>query len=306
LKKQGVSPSQPIASDIDLEGMDTDEYPAPQRTPQQQQRFENSQGTDSSKFAHDYVPSGQRPATHNTIKFAAMAAKLDKTSFKKKPTSAKQKAAIMRFFDAPAIFTEDSTPLFNYVYFENKFRTKISTLRNDLRKVGIDTGRIIDIHYPSRGVVALLMHVDYIPTLTAIFTKFNKVELTKYDQFSASHVIDTEGESYTEDEKAALAKHFQQTRLSRALTHMRPQIRNTVARAFALHGWLSDEQIKKAIAATPEEFSNTQQSTNASMNGFFGPGPTTAPKTTANATTSDKPTASPIFVDEDIEIAEAN
>jgi hypothetical protein len=289
----GVHHSQPSAA-ID---MDTDDFPAAQRTAQQHQYFMYSQGTDSSQYAHDYVPSGQRPATNTNNKFAAMAAKLDKTSFKKKPTTAKQKAAIMRMFDAPVIFTEDSTPLFNYVYFENKFRTKISTLRNDLRKVGIDTGRILDIHYPSRGVVAMLMHIDYIPTLTAIFAKYNRKPLDKYDHFSASHVTTSAHDTFTENEKATLSKNYQQTRLGRALTHMRPQIRKTVAKAFALHGWLNDDQIKTALAATPAEFDNTQQSVDDLMKRFSN---------TTTATTSAQPTTSPIDVDDDIEIAEAN
>jgi hypothetical protein len=276
--------------------MDTDDFPAPQRTPQQQQRFFNSQGTDSSKYAHDYAPTGERPAKQ-AGNFAGLASKLDANSFKKKPTSAKQKAAIARIFDAPVSFTESSTPLFKYVYFLNKYRIKISSLRSDLRRLGVDTGRVIDIHYPSRGVVALLMHVEYVPTLTAILAKFQKVPLANYDHFSASNITTAEHESLSIAEKTRLATQYQQTRLSRALSHMRPQIRNTVAKAFALHGWLSDAQIKAALAATTDDNTfNTQNSGNNSVLNAFG----------NTDTTDTQPTTSPNDVDDDIVIEEAN
>jgi hypothetical protein len=141
------------------------------------------------------------------------------------------------------------------------------------------------------------MHVEYVPTLTAILAKFQKVPLANYDHFSASNITTAEHESLSIAEKTRLATQYQQTRLSRALSHMRPQIRNTVAKAFALHGWLSDAQIKAALAATTDDNTfNTQNSGNNSVLNAFG----------NTDTTDTQPTTSPNDVDDDIVIEEAN
>jgi cell division septation protein DedD len=259
-----------------------------------------TKGTEASRYAHPYTPTGnatQQPKDS----YAKMAEKLRGQPVKKKATTSRQKAAIARIFDAPAILTDDSKPLFEYLYFNNKYRTKISSLRSDLRKLGIDTGRIIDIHYPSRGVIAMLMHVDYIPTLTTILHKYNKAPLENYDPFSASHITSAEHHSLSEEKKSNLSKQFQQTRMTRALTHMRPQIRNTVAKAFTLHGWLSESQIQAALNSTTSDPS-TQQSTNNDFLKGFGDEPTNTDA--ATSPTAPKPT--PIDVDSDIAIDEAN
>ncbi|KAG0763416.1 hypothetical protein G6F57_003087 [Rhizopus arrhizus] len=50
---------------------------------------------------------------------------------------------------------------FKYIYLPTKARVPIGQIRSRLRKLDIDNNRIIDIHYPDRNIVALLIHNDY-------------------------------------------------------------------------------------------------------------------------------------------------
>ncbi|KAG1549161.1 hypothetical protein G6F47_002729 [Rhizopus delemar] len=50
---------------------------------------------------------------------------------------------------------------FKYIYLPTKARVPIGQIRSRLRKLDINNNRIIDIHYPDRNIVALLIHNDY-------------------------------------------------------------------------------------------------------------------------------------------------
>ncbi|KAG1150757.1 hypothetical protein G6F37_009888 [Rhizopus arrhizus] len=50
---------------------------------------------------------------------------------------------------------------FKYIHLPMKTRVPIGQIRSRLRKLDINNNRIIDIHYPDRNIVALLIHNDY-------------------------------------------------------------------------------------------------------------------------------------------------
>ncbi|EPB83447.1 hypothetical protein HMPREF1544_09775 [Mucor circinelloides 1006PhL] len=80
------------------------------------------------------------------------------TKHKKKPLK-----TLLRIFEPPRTIDPSTLdgPQYMYVYVPNKYRTKLSKYRTTLRGVGFDTGRILDIHYPAKGIAALLIHTEY-------------------------------------------------------------------------------------------------------------------------------------------------
>ncbi|KAG0853219.1 hypothetical protein G6F16_007736 [Rhizopus arrhizus] len=69
---------------------------------------------------------------------------------------------------------------FQYLYLPTKARVPVGQLRSRLRKLDINNNRILDIHYPDRNVVALLVHNDYADELRSHLRKF---KVTLKDDF---------------------------------------------------------------------------------------------------------------------------
>ncbi|KAG0950135.1 hypothetical protein G6F57_000685 [Rhizopus arrhizus] len=68
---------------------------------------------------------------------------------------------------------------FQYIYVPTKARVPIGQVRSRLRKLDINNNRILDIHYPDRNILALLVHNDYAAELRQQLQRF-KVTI-KYD-----------------------------------------------------------------------------------------------------------------------------
>lgn len=110
----------------------------------------------SAAPASEFPPLPSKPqstsSTQKTVNTATT------TKRKKKPLK-----TLLHIFEPPRM-TDPSTlegPQYMYVHVPNKYRTKLSKYRSTLRDVGFDTGRILDIHYPAKGVAALLIHTEY-------------------------------------------------------------------------------------------------------------------------------------------------
>ncbi|KAG1038955.1 hypothetical protein G6F43_012606 [Rhizopus delemar] len=70
---------------------------------------------------------------------------------------------------------------FKYIYLPMKARVPIGQLRSRLRKLDINNNRILDIHYPDRNVVALLVHNDYTDEFRSHLQRF---KVTPKDDFN--------------------------------------------------------------------------------------------------------------------------
>ncbi|KAG0945126.1 hypothetical protein G6F29_002425 [Rhizopus arrhizus] len=47
----------------------------------------------------------------------------------------------------------------------------LGKLRTTFKKLGVNNGRLLDLHYPDRNIVAVLVHNDYAPELTELLSK---------------------------------------------------------------------------------------------------------------------------------------
>jgi hypothetical protein len=70
----------------------------------------------------------------------------------------KQQAAT-RLFSRPS-----NNQGFKYIYLHTRARIPIRQVRQRLCRMGINTNRILDIHYPTRNVVTMLVHLDFVDT----------------------------------------------------------------------------------------------------------------------------------------------
>ena len=69
--------------------------------------------------------------------------------------------AAARVFQRPT-----ETHGFQYVYLPSRARIPIGKMRGTLRRFGIDNSKILDIQYPARQIIGLLVHNDFTQILT--------------------------------------------------------------------------------------------------------------------------------------------
>lgn len=183
----------------------------------------------------------------------------------RKPNARKVRAAV-RLFEASAYALRNdndmsdsdnaSGPLYQYVYLNLKYRDKASAVRTKLRALGIDNGRILDLHYPTRGVVSILIHTDYFPTLTSILEEHELNPLSDFNPLDTSTLKDPALASLSEEEKQAKLLELHQSRLCRALNFVRPYLKGLISRDFIQQGWLTPAQVKTALTPTTSVTSN--------------------------------------------------
>ncbi|KAI8077403.1 uncharacterized protein B0P05DRAFT_455155, partial [Gilbertella persicaria] len=121
---------------------------------------------------------------------------------------------------------------FSYVYYPSKARISRKTQRNNLKALGVTNGRVLDIHYPARNVVALLVHNDYRQQLIDTLKKSKVEALESYSPLDPNNLVDPiyNNKSIAEKTKIAAEKHNQ--RLVRALPFIREHISKAVASFF--------------------------------------------------------------------------
>ncbi|KAG2204593.1 hypothetical protein INT45_013587, partial [Circinella minor] len=95
----------------------------------------------------------------------------------KKPTTCQVQAAARKL--APS--TQSG---FKFVYLHQHHRMTIKQLHDILRKLKIDNSRILDVHFPDRGVVGVLIYNDYELELTA---QLNRRGVQLHNSFDPCH-----------------------------------------------------------------------------------------------------------------------
>ncbi|KAG2190849.1 hypothetical protein INT47_000270 [Mucor saturninus] len=206
---------------------DTEEYPP----------LPNNKGSSASKYAHAYNSTMQDKIRNTNIKEKTKNNNNNIKNLKSntiKPKKNTNIAGAIRAFTAP---TNDNQG-YTYVYYPAKSRISRKHQRNNLKKLGVINGRILDIHYPARNVVALLVHINY-----------------------------------NVEERGKLAEKKQSERIVRALPFIRHHISRFVAAFFVKEKLITTEQHENFITEWNKKF---EQQTNKQKKNTPTPNNTTA------------------------------
>ncbi|KAG1035483.1 hypothetical protein G6F43_013222 [Rhizopus delemar] len=200
-----------------------------------------TQGTEASKYA---TPTVSLTTTSKPLSFAAVANKgkdapapKSKAPARRRKTTARQMEAIHRRF-VPVAAHHD----YEYVYLPSRYREPISSLRSKLHKLKINNARVLDVHYPDRQVVALLVHTEYTADLLAAFAKAKVEPIQGFNPLNPDLLRDPKFASLPESDRAAKCTEVHQARLVRALQHIRESVRPAVARSFFVKDWITLDQ----------------------------------------------------------------
>ena len=167
---------------------------------------------------------------------------------KTKPTKKASPATVLRRQQAAAraFMPPSPTQGFCITYFPNRSRLPTSQTRANLRRLGIDNSRVLDIHYPDRKVVGLLTHNDYVADMISVFDTHGITRLTNYDPCDPKHLQDPKLKDLTPEERTAKAISIQHNRILNAIDFIRTPVKLAVAYDFHQKQLLSEEELQRA------------------------------------------------------------
>ncbi|KAI9468269.1 MAG: hypothetical protein EXX96DRAFT_624239 [Benjaminiella poitrasii] len=137
---------------------------------------------------------------------------------------------------------------FEYVYFPSKHRTCRKIQRENLRTLGADNGRILNITYPAKTVVGFFVHKMYSAEIIRLM-KTAGVKIIKYDPTDGKNLTSPDFAHHPSEVKNTIAREKHNERIARALFHIRLSVAKSVALFFHKQQWITDEELTDHITS---------------------------------------------------------
>ena len=197
-------------------------------TPQIHPKKTNSKSRDSSNLNSDHARVG--PTWVDVIRRAPSARKL---------------AAAVRAF-SPA---DPSAPSgYEYVYLPRKRKFSRQEIRANLRRLGIDPSRLLDISFPARSCVGLLVHTQYSAELLSLLAAAKVAPLLNFDPVDPINLADPKYAGDSNTVRSAKILQIHSDRCVGVLSHVRPHLVPAIGAGFVSAGWISEENLKSSLA----------------------------------------------------------
>ncbi|KAI8327649.1 hypothetical protein BC941DRAFT_477419 [Chlamydoabsidia padenii] len=125
-------------------------------------------------------------------------------------------------------------------------------LRTKFRRLGITTSRLLDIHYPTKNALAILVHNDFTAEFLEHMTKFDIRPINDFDPNDPAHLQDPEYTSVnlTEDDKATHMITILNQRMRRTLEYIRTPLQRAVGTYFVQQGWIDETELVEILTPT--------------------------------------------------------
>ena len=213
----------------------------------------NTVGSSASSWA----AAAAKPAVSSPASSSVSAAPAKKA----RAPSTKKRAAAARAFLSPGAKGPQG---FKYVYLGRSRKINRSEVRSRLRRIGVDTGRVLDISFPASGVLGVLMHVQYVEQFTAVMQKAGAELISDFDPLDPVHLADPKFASLSADQRADQLHELVHSRALDTLSFLRPLVVGSVARSFLEWGWIDESDLHAAVS----EASARHQAANPNSKSF--------------------------------------
>ncbi|KAI8991162.1 hypothetical protein BDF20DRAFT_843074, partial [Mycotypha africana] len=223
----------------------------PSDIPSSDASFRTTQGSQASKYATVPAATPNTTTTTKMTPYQAAAHRGLKASTTAKKSSMKKPNPAARRAAARSFQAESANQGFQYIYLPSRVREPLSVVRSKLSKLNIDTSRILDIQFPAKKIVGLLVHNDYAPTIRNRFRKARLITIDDFDPLSANVLHLPEPCSLSDTEKTAKAREYHLNRCLHALDFIRKPVSFAVAKTFLANSWITDDHLKQLVAGTP-------------------------------------------------------
>jgi hypothetical protein len=156
-----------------------------------------------------------------------------------KVLSEKRIAAAVRAFQEPT-----GPQGYEYLYLPSRNRSTRQNTRQKLRALGIETNRVLDIYFPARQVVALLLHVQYHAEVSTKLQEMGITPLT-FDPLDPTHLKDPQYDGLSTVARTAAMEGIHYGRMIRTLEHIGSPRCFSVGRSFVGKGWMTEHELLK-------------------------------------------------------------
>ncbi|KAI8971215.1 hypothetical protein BDB01DRAFT_854933 [Pilobolus umbonatus] len=141
---------------------------------------------------------------------------------------------------------------FQYLYIHCRQKDPVSVMRAKLRSLGLQSSRILNIHYPDNNVVAILVHNDYSSTVKDTLTSSGICINTDFNPLSPTILRDHKYQLLPADEKLSKVIEIHQNRLQ---TVIRRTINPSTQRAFPRASLHNVSQLENPTALNSTDIS---------------------------------------------------
>ncbi|OAD80280.1 hypothetical protein PHYBLDRAFT_137828 [Phycomyces blakesleeanus NRRL 1555(-)] len=181
-----------------------------------------------------------------------------------RPPSVHRVAASARMF---AILTGPKG--YQYMYIPRSRRLTDREVRNSLKTLGVDTGRILDINFPAKDVVGILVHNQYAEKFQTTLTTVAIEILDAIDPLDPKNIVDPKYKSLSDSELEEVAAELHSDRCLKALKYLCPHVAVPVGHFFCDQGWISKEDIPVHSVSGPDagihDFQSPSRCTSVAM-----------------------------------------
>ncbi|CAO3698016.1 unnamed protein product [Rhizopus stolonifer] len=167
----------------------------------------------------------------------------------KKKTTAKPRSVE----SAARAFQEPTGPSgFDYIYIPRSRRLTRKEVRTRLQTMKVDPYRVLDITFPARSVVGLLIHAQYKDTLLDRLAKANIRPRLDFDPCDPKYIADPKHEHKTLEERETIAITAHSNRCLLGLERLRFPVAAAVGNAFVTMGYIDHDELNNLIAKSPD------------------------------------------------------
>ncbi|KAG0755160.1 hypothetical protein G6F57_011936 [Rhizopus arrhizus] len=204
--------------------------------------------SDSESIRAPQVASPINKASYGAI--AAKAAATTATTTRR-PPSKKRKLAASRPFQP----VDPSAPRgFEYLYLHRNRKLSRAEIRRNLRLLGLDLSRVLDICFPGPKAIGLLIHVLYKEEVISLLSAAKVPLVDGFDPLDPVNLADPELQHLSLADKANECAELQFTRCSRALSRLgagRAHLVGPIGKYFSSKGWIDEDSLSQILSSLP-------------------------------------------------------
>ena len=172
-----------------------------------------------------------------------------------KPVTKKRKLAAGRAFQP----LDPSAPRgFEYLYLNRNRKLTRAEVRRNLRLLGLDLSRVLDICFPGPKVLGLLIHVQYKEEVISLLSAAKVPLVDGFDPLDPVNLADPELQHLSLADKANECAELQFTRCSRALSRLgagRAHLVGPIGKYFSSKGWIDEDSLSQILSSLPSPLS---------------------------------------------------
>ncbi|CAO0800991.1 unnamed protein product [Mucor circinelloides] len=184
-------------------------------------------------------PTASSPSNDATVKSITTPTWADITSRPPAPLTDRRRQALHRFF-SPKDAEPSNANSYTFVYLHLSSQLTRTQIRSKLRAISIDNLRVLDIIFPARHIIGILIHEAYLSEFRSKLLEIDTSLIPSFNPLDPDHIADPKYHDLPKEERTRLARSLHQDRCLRTLSFVRPNLLPGIARYFVRQGWVPD------------------------------------------------------------------